>query len=190
MRLGKMISGALVLVLVPAVASEAAVLDNMDDTSHFSAAFGAASVVDNSNGMVTLTKSAGANVDSGVIWSAPGEVKVDLVDSEVEIIPAVLGEDFININAIFFDAGDNFVNQALVLSDTNLETPINFDVAPSAGSGAASYVLQIRILPFGAENASYTFDSISAGSEVIPEPASLALLAAGGLCCFRRRRSA
>lgn len=184
MRLGNHITGIVLLTALNVAAVQAAVIDPMDNTDHFSAPFNAASVIDNGNGTVTLTKTAGANIDSGIIWSDLGAAKIDLADSQVTIVPAVPDEDFININAIYFDASDNFVNQALVWPDSNQETPFNFDVSSGAGSGAVSYVLQIRILPFEAAEASYTFDSIQA----VPEPASMLLLGAGSLCLLRRKR--
>ncbi|MEM6332050.1 MAG: PEP-CTERM sorting domain-containing protein [Planctomycetota bacterium] len=172
-----------VAACLPVASAHAAVIDSMDNTNFFGPAFGAASVVDNADGTVTLTKTNGANQDSGIEWNNLG-AKIDLATSQVTIVPDVLGEDFINVSAIYFDASDNFVNQALVVTDTNQDTPIVFDVAADAGFGAESFVLQIRILPFGAESASYTFDSIS----VVPEPASVALIAAGaGLLGLRRR---
>ena len=163
----------------------AALIDTMDSTDFFSAPFGAASVTDNLDGTVTLSKAAGANIDSGIVWGGPGGAKIDLANSAVTITPAVLGEDFINVVAEYFDALDNLVNTSLVVTDTNTDTPINFDVAADAGIGAVSYTLQIRILPFDAESATYTFDSIQAVP--IPEPASLAMVAMGAACLLRRR---
>ncbi|MEM6503864.1 MAG: PEP-CTERM sorting domain-containing protein [Planctomycetota bacterium] len=185
MNMAKRTLGMMAIATVAAATSNAAVIDNMDDTSYFSNAFGAASVTDNANGTVTLSKIGGTNQDSGVEWNNLGN-KIALTESIVTIIPELPDEDFINVSAIYFDGSGIFVNQSLVVTDTNQDTPIVFDVATSAGIGAETYVLQIRILPFGADSASYTFDSIS----VIPEPASASLLAAGaGLILIRRRRA-
>ncbi|QDU34992.1 hypothetical protein KS4_30690 [Poriferisphaera corsica] len=185
----KKLMGVLSIGALMTTGVNAAVIDNMDNADMFSAAFGAASAADNGSGQVVFSKSAGASTDSGITWSDLGGAKISLTDSLVTITahePA--DNDYININAIYFDAAGDYVGQSLVLPDTNAETPINFDVAiGTLPANAASYVLQIRILPWAAAEASYTFDQISA--QAVPEPASMLLLGAGGLLMLRRRSS-
>ncbi len=166
-------------------ALHAAVIDDMDNTDRFSEVFGAASVVDNADGTVTLTKTNGFEQDSGAVWTGEAGGKIALTDSQVTITPyAPADNDFINVTAIYFNAADAFVGQSLVLTDTNQETPIVFDAAAGAPDGAVSYVLQVRVLPFAEADASFTFDQIAAAP--IPEPASLMLTGIGALCVLYR----
>lgn len=163
--------------------AQAAVIDNMDSTSNFSSAFGAASV-SATGGIGTLSKTSGDNVDSGVIWSDAGAVKIPLTAPLVTITPDTGTQDYINVNTIYFDTGGAYVGQLLSLADTNTNAQINFDVsAGSLPAGADSYVLQIRILPYGSADAAYRFDSIVA----VPEPASLSGLLLGATLLRRRR---
>ncbi len=174
------------ITITASTTAHAAFVDPMDNTDYFSAPFGDASVTPNGS-TVTLSKTDGFEIDSGVIWSDLAAGKIPLVDSIVTITPYEPADnDYINIQAIYFDVSDAYIGQSLVLPDTNQETPILFDVAPTAPVTAASYVLQIRILPYSATEAEFTFDSIA--TSAIPEPASFTLAALGGLLLLKRRR--
>ncbi len=162
----------------------AAIIDTLDTADGFNDSFNGTTAVANGDGTVTLTRTV-ANVDAGINWTDMGS-KIQLSGQNVlQLTPsAAVNGGYYGVNILFFDAADQYLSEQVWITDTN-DTAMQqlSDIQALAGDpNAASFVLRFRIQPWGQAGAAFTFDQI----EVVPEPASLALLTIGGLLVMRR----
>ncbi|MEM1186816.1 MAG: PEP-CTERM sorting domain-containing protein [Planctomycetota bacterium] len=126
---------------------------------------------------------AGFDLDTGFIDDDPDvddEFDVLSASTTYKLIAAVtfLSEDAILVEMELLDASD-------VQLDSYAYTIVDADLDEGAITGT-SYGLYIRNFDAGSE---IVFDNWTVTTEIVPEPATIALLvAAGGVATFRRRR--
>jgi PEP-CTERM motif-containing protein len=171
--------------LVSAMPSFGAVIDPMDSAAGFNDSFNGTTAVANGDGTVTLTRTT-ANVDAGINWTDMGsKVQINAGQNVLKVTPtAAVNGGYYGVNILFFDGADQYITESVWVNDTNsLAVQELSDIAGfAANPSAASFVLRFRIQPWGQAGAAFTFDQI----EVVPEPASMALMAMGGLMILRR----
>lgn len=194
--------------LVAAHAADAAVIDTMDDTTHWDG-FGQnvnSDVTANADSTVTVTRpDAAAGSDSGADWGDPSVGNLFIVWStdvdRLELTPEGPvtasrpdgSSDRYNAKLQFSENG-NFLGEAFWVNKTDSADPQIFEsvqqLAQDNGYDSfTEYRVRFRIFPtnFDTEtdpNPGFTFDDLRA----VPEPASLMLMGLGGALVLGRRR--
>jgi hypothetical protein len=129
------------------------------------------------------------NVDAGVDWfndvlNGGTYVSLTADHNRLEIYPVGTSTDgYYSFNLLFFNGG-GYVGEVEIVIDSNSTAPqIVSDVASFAPGASDAYFVRFRIQPYAQAGASFVFTQINA----VPEPASMALMAIGGLAMLRRR---